>query len=95
MKTCYVDKTHRAIADLMPFEEGMMLTRINVPRGSRGQGVGSRLLQQVLDDARQEGIPLYLMINPSDGLSYVQLERWYTRRGFVQRSDGIFQKGTK
>jgi predicted GNAT family acetyltransferase len=89
MKTCYVDKTHNAIADLdAQGSDTYMLTRINTPRQHRGKGVARALLRRVLDDADAEGITLVLGIVPSGGLSYIQLRDWYKRHGFRKSADG-------
>lgn len=92
MKTCYVIKEHRAIADLCDYYgKGMYITRINVPVASRGQGVARALLQIILDEADREGVRLYLEIAASDGLDRDQLEAWYERHGFSQdRCMGFF-----
>lgn len=86
MKTCYVDYESRAIADLCDAIDagfkGWLITRINVPVRQRGKGVGSKLLQQILDDADLEGVNLFLEVVPSGGLDRDQLEDWYTRKGF-------------
>lgn len=82
MKVCYVDTEHRAIADLVDTGNGWEITRINVPRASRGQGVGTRLLQQILADADVSSQTLWLAPVPSDGMNYRQLRDWYERHGF-------------
>lgn len=85
MKTCYVDLGTRAIADLVcPGEltEGWTITRINVPTKSRGKGIGSVILQHILEDADREGVKLWLEVSPGGGLDYGQLEKWYGRYGF-------------
>lgn len=84
MKSCYVDKEHRAIADLCDYYgKGMLLTRINVPMKSRGQGIARKLFAEILADADKEHVTLYLEISPSDGLNYKELEMWYKRHGFI------------
>lgn len=77
----------RATAHLMPFDSyhpgSYLLTSIEVGHEARGQGVGSRLLKRVLDDADKEGVVLYLDIQPDGtGLDERQLRAWYERRGF-------------
>ena len=85
MKSCYVDKATRSIADLCDYYgQGLLLTRINVPKASRGQGHARKLLARILADADAEGIALFLEISPSDGLSFAQLEAWYLRHGFKE-----------
>ena len=82
MKTCFVNYDHRAIVDLCPYEDGLIITRINVPELSRGKGIGSALLNEVLREADKTNTTLYLEILSSGPLSYDQLEAWYKRHGF-------------
>lgn len=87
MKTTFIvnlSSTRIAIADLMEYNDGMLLTRINVPKTFRGKGIGSKLLKQIIDEADKEKVKLYLTISPSDGLDFEQLEKWYYRFGFRQ-----------
>lgn len=88
MKTCYVIPEVRAIADLVqPFEltANWTITRINVPRESRGQGYGTRLLEMILADADAEGLTLQLEVQPSGEMTYAALTDWYMKHGFQQR----------
>jgi len=88
MKTCYtlrIDPTNIAIADLVKPGEltrDWTITRINVPRGHRGRGIGRALLREILAQADYEGVRLQLEVAPSDGLNYEQLVAWYDRYGF-------------
>ena len=95
MKTCFITRLSAvriAILDCCPFENGFLVTRINVPNGFRGLGHASALLRQCTESADQEQIPLYLTIQPSDGLNYEQLEQFYTRHGFRQVHDNLYQR---
>jgi ribosomal protein S18 acetylase RimI-like enzyme len=84
VQPCYLDRETRAIADLYPDEPGTwVITRINVPEPYRGQGLGSRLLDQILTDADTSGVALLLQPSPSGGLALGPLVQWYRRRGFV------------
>lgn len=87
MKTTYVLKKYRAIADLVPLTSmeppGWLLTRINVPHQHRGCGVGTQLLLEVLKDADVEQETLYLEPASSGGLLQNELVEWYARHGFV------------
>jgi len=85
MSNCHAYKINSlniAIADLIEYEDGKMITRINVPAKFRGKGCGSRLLCAILEDADKYNVPLYLQIMPSGGLSHDELESWYLRHGF-------------
>lgn len=100
MKTSYsikIDACKIAVADLMPDTDGVepdaniwWINRINVPVGFQGKGIGSSLLQQILDDADNVGAKLALTINPYGLLTYEQLRDWYERHGFEEDHDGIF-----
>jgi ribosomal protein S18 acetylase RimI-like enzyme len=93
VKTCYVDVVTRSIADLVqpgemaPF---WVITRINVPREHRGQGLGSKMLKEICADADKEGCSLGLDVSPSDGLDYDQLVAWYKRYGFKSSQHGYY-----
>ncbi len=88
METCYfswLSNTHGAIADLTDYyNEGMLITRINVPQKHRGKGHGSKLLKKILIDADKYGVVLWLEILESGGLSKLQLIKWYERYGFKE-----------
>lgn len=88
MRTCYIDKETRSIADLCDYDgRGMLLTRINVPKAARGRGHARRLLDRILEDADHFRVTLFLEISPSDGLDFDQLEAWYMRHGFERYDD--------
>ena len=61
---------------------GQIITRINVPKEFRGQGIASKLLRECCQKADQAGTMLFLEIAPSDGLGYDALVAFYTRYGF-------------
>lgn len=95
MKTCYVDKEHRAIADIIRPGEltpNWTISRINVPAEYRGKGVGGKLLREILADADAEGVTLQLEIMPSDGLTYEELRRWYISYGFRHTPTGYWKR---
>lgn len=88
MKTCYAVSLgyKAAIADLVRYQGGMMITRINVPRDHRGKGHARKLLGRILADADKDGVALYLHVSASDGLTEQQLDAWYKRHGFVEKN---------
>ena len=98
MKNCYIIRlsSYRiAIADLTDYyNEGMMLTRINVPKEFRNIKYGTELLGAILTDADKDKVTLFLEISPSDGLDYDQLERWYLNHGF-KHWKGIYRRKPK
>lgn len=90
MKSLYsirIDESHLAQADLIPTDYGWIVTRIVVPAPFRGQGLGSRLMSEILADADAEKAVLFLEANAYGGLSDEQLRDWYTRRGFSAIQD--------
>jgi GNAT superfamily N-acetyltransferase len=86
-----------AIADVTWFGEPFnchVVTRINVPRELRGQGHGTRLLEEVLRDADEQGLRLMLAPEPSDGLDHEAVVAWYGRHGFeFTRSGAMMERG--
>lgn len=96
MKMCFTIKLsaiHLAIADLSDFgDEGIYITRINVPEKFRGQGYGRELLQTILENADKEDLELHLEIHASGALNRTQLEEWYGRYGFVKNEKGTYTR---
>lgn len=86
MNNCYIFADTRTIADLTGMGDmvpgTMTITRINVPLGHRGKGLGSKILKAILDDADASGVSLSLEVLPSGGLNYDELVSWYERHGF-------------
>lgn len=94
MKECYFDLETRVIADLIPpREEGSirpwLISRINVPHCHRGQGLGTKILSEILTDADAEGVWLELWPSPSGPLDYQSLVAWYTRHGFEELGNKV------
>ena len=95
MQTCYIDREHRAIADLIRPGEltpNWTITRINVPTKFRGNGYGTALLKQILADADAEGATLQLEVLPSGPLDYDELVAWYGRYGFQRTTSGYLKR---
>lgn len=85
MPLTYVDLATRSIADLVEYQDGLMLTRINVPIAQRCQGVGTQLLQRIINDADKYGVTLYLFVSNGGGpnsMTDQRLVKWYKRHGF-------------
>jgi predicted GNAT family N-acyltransferase len=98
MKSCYhilLSPAKTAILDNCDYYGlGRIITRINVPEGFRGKSVGTNLLTQIMKDADEEGVRLFLEISPSGGLSAEQLQDWYQRHGFFSWL-GIYRRNPK
>jgi hypothetical protein len=63
---------------------GWLLTSIQTKIGDREKWAASRTLREILNDADQEKVTLFLSISPdeSGGLEYETLRSWYERNGF-------------
>lgn len=78
-----LDDVSLAVVDTTDYYgHGVIITRVNVPRKHRGQGVGTKILKMLLADADKHGVTLWLEISASDGLTWEQLEAWYKKHGF-------------
>jgi hypothetical protein len=90
----FLDKDTRTTCDVSPstLPDGSTayeVNRINTPRDLRGQGYASRMMRdQVLPTADQEQLVLFLSIQPTGGLDYVDLATWYHRLGFRPKKYG-------
>ena len=74
------------------YNQGQIITRINVPASHRGQGIARRLLRRATDLADVLGTTLWLEVSPSDGLGFAELEAWYHRHGFVRSGTGLLRR---
>jgi len=75
-----------AIADVIRYGgTSYLITRINVPVLSRGEGYGRRLLAKIIEDADMGGWDLLLEVVPGGGdgdMGFKELAQWYWRNGF-------------
>lgn len=71
------------------------IIRIYVPYDHRGQGLGSRLLTEIISDADKEEVRLSLDISSFGDLTFEQLEAWYMRYGFIEQGDGSYLRTPK
>lgn len=82
-----------AVLDITDYyNEGQIITRINVPEAHRGRGIGNRLLKQCLTWADANNITLWLEINAYGDMSYEQLQAWYERNGFKEVVMGMWRR---
>ena len=96
MKSVYFDVESRTIADLVELAPNYYLViRINVPKGSRGRGLGSKVLREMLGDADLEGATLEIHPMPSGGLTRKQLISWYERYGFRMGQSFVSEEPVK
>ncbi len=78
-----LDTVSLAVLDMMEYNGGYIITRINVPEKHRGHKHGHDLLMRACDQADAAQTKLYLEINPSGPLGHKELYAWYLRHGFV------------
>lgn len=60
-----------------------VLSRIVLPKGDRGKGTGSKIMQSLVDLADERGIPLALTPSGDFGGSVSRLKKFYEGFGFV------------
>ena len=75
----------RASVEVTRVGDGMTINRIKVPEAARGQGEASKALKEVLRQADEQGLTVFLTADPvgAGGMSKAQLEAFYKRNGFV------------
>lgn len=80
----YLSPDFTALNEMNPRHQRYMLNRIEVARGTdKGQGWGTKLLEQICRDADQENVALLLGVSPDDDAYFERLVGWYRRHGFV------------
>lgn len=71
--------------DLYDNGKWLELSRIIVPKESRGSGTGSKVMQRIVDFADKEGKKIYLTPSKDFGATSVsRLEQFYKEFGFVK-----------
>ena len=80
-----------AMLNASPYRDGLYLNRVNVPKGFRGQGVGSALMQEFLKAARTTNIKR-IIVEPGGYQASDQKRRirWYKKHGFVKYEEGYY-----
>lgn len=75
----------KASVEVTRMGDQMTINRINVPQDARGGGEASKALKEILRQADEEGVTVFLTADPvgSGGLSRRQLEAFYGRHGFA------------
>jgi GNAT superfamily N-acetyltransferase len=60
-----------------------VLSKIEIPKGERNAGHGTKIMQSIVDAADEQGISLALTPSNEFGSSKARLEQFYKRFGFV------------
>ena len=79
--------------DLDLYDNGKHLTlsRISIPKDKRGQGIGSKVMNQITQYADKENKPIYLTPTKDFGASSVnRLEQFYKQFGFKKKDRSDF-----
>lgn len=75
------------ILDLYDNGRWLELSRIVVPKESRGSGVGSKVMQRIVDFADREGKKIYLTPSNDFGATSIsRLNKFYKEFGFVKNT---------
>lgn len=71
------------------------LTRIEIPKEKRGKGIGTEVMELIIDFANAQGKPLFLTPSKDFGASSVsRLEKFYKGLGFVKNTDKSLTRNT-
>ena len=66
-------------------EKGYELSRIVIPEGERGEGMGTEVMQDMIDMADEQGARIFLTPDVSfGGTSVARLKKFYKQFGFVE-----------
>lgn len=77
--------------DLYDNGEYLELSRISVPAKKRGEGIGSQIMQSIIDYADRVGKKIYLTPSKDFGASSVsRLEAFYKRFDFIKKPKDDF-----
>lgn len=78
-----------------PGEEDMpsaWVARVIVPEGHRNEGVGTRLMRRLIEDADSEGVALVLSAEPYGDLDLEAITAWYRKLGFEGPPERMVRK---
>lgn len=71
------------------------LSRIEIPREKRGQGIGTDVMDLIISFANSQNKPIYLTPSKDFGAtSIARLEKFYKELGFVKNTDKSLTKNT-
>ena len=86
-----LEKQHNIDLDLYDNGKYLTLSRISIPKDKRGQGIGSKIMNQIIQYADKENKRIYLTPTKDFGASSVnRLEKFYKQFGFKKKDKSDF-----
>ena len=83
------------ILDLYNTERYLELSRIEIPKERRGTGVGTEVMNIIIDFANKQDKPIFLTPSKDFGASSVsRLTKFYKGLGFVKNTDKSLTRNT-
>lgn len=77
--------------DVYSYKDGIKLDRIIIPKDKRKQGIGSKVMDEIIQYADREQKPIYLTPSKDFGASSIErLEKFYKKFGFVKKPKSDF-----
>ena len=72
------------------FGDFVTLTGLKTPKESRGKGLATQALKEIVSLADDAGVPIKIVAEPfgTDGMNKAQLIDWYSKNGFALQADG-------
>jgi predicted GNAT family N-acyltransferase len=71
------------------------LSKIEIPKEKRGEGIGTEVMQIIIDFANKENKPIFLTPSKDFGATSVaRLEKFYKSLGFVKNTDKSLTRNT-
>ena len=77
------EKTAGVIVETSKRGDVLEISKIETPKGSRGQGLAQSKLDEIIAQADRDGVTLALTPSNAFGASKKRLTDWYRRNGFV------------
>lgn len=83
------------VLDLYNTERYLELSRIEIPKEKRGEGIGTKVMKLIIDFANKEGKPIFLTPSKDFGATSVsRLTSFYKDLGFVKNTDKSLTRNT-
>jgi len=83
------------VLDLYNTERYLELSRIEIPKEKRGEGIGTKVMKLIIDFANKEGKPIFLTPSKDFGATSIsRLASFYKDLGFVKNTDKSLTRNT-